>query len=89
MNVGAPAYPRLILFAESDGGWALATSGGLQARGWSVAWASDTHTAMLTARRTLPDVVIVDAGLDGGGHRLGKEEGRRQDRAAERRGGTA
>jgi GAF domain-containing protein len=70
MSAGVPAYPRLILFAEPDDGWALATGGGLRARGWSVAWAADSATAVRTARRTLPDVVIVDARLDGGGQYL-------------------
>jgi GAF domain-containing protein len=66
-------HPRLILFVEPDGGWAVAMSAGLQVRGWTVAWAADAATAAPAARQTLPDVVVIDAGLADDASRLLQE----------------
>lgn len=66
MGASNTGLPRLVLFVDSDGGWAVATGAGLKARGWSVVWASAAETAVPAVRQTLPDVIVLDAQVDGG-----------------------
>ncbi|MDX1561392.1 MAG: response regulator [Gammaproteobacteria bacterium] len=57
---------KTILLVEDDEKISLAMTARLKASGYAVVTAQDAPSALMKARQTTPDVVLLDIGLPGG-----------------------